>query len=212
MLKPLVIFGAGGHAKVVVDAIERQQVYEIALLVDADKARVGTHLSGYEVLAEEVGLSAMSQGISHAIVAIGDNTARRQVAARAREAGFVLATVIHPAAVVARSVQVGDGSLVMSGVIINAEATVGENVILNTGAVIEHDCKIGSHVHIAPHATLCGGVTVGSGSLVGAAATVLVGVRIGSDVVVGAASTVLADIADNSKVVGSPSRTIKRSQ
>lgn len=209
MSERLVIFGAGGHAKVIIDAVERQRIYEVALLVDADPSRVGTSVLGHEVQEEALGFEALSEGIRHAIVAIGNNEIRRRIADIARGKGLTLATVIHPGSVVARSAQLGAGTLVMPGAIINADARVGANVIVNTGAVIEHDCRIGDDVHIGPHATLCGGVAVGAGSLIGAGATVLVGVSIGQGVLVGAGSTVLAGVPDGARVAGSPCRPLE---
>lgn len=210
MPEKLVIFGAGGHAKVVIDAVEREGRYEIAFLADADASRVGSTVLGYPVRMEEDGFAAPSAGITNAIVAIGGNATRRRIAGAARRLGLQLATVIHPGAIVARTARIGEGSLVMPGSIINADARIGDNVIVNTGAVIEHDCSIGDDAHIAPNATLCGGVVVGSGTLIGAGSTVLVGIRIGSGATIGAGSTVLEDIADGVRAVGSPCRVLEK--
>lgn len=210
MCEQLVIFGAGGHAKVVVDAIERQGRYEIAFLADAAVDRVGMTVAGYSVIGEEEGFSAPSKGIRHAIIAIGNNEARKRVAEVATSAGFDLVTVIHPAAVTAPTARIGVGTLVMPGCVINADAYVGNNVIVNTGAVVEHDCVVGDDVHIAPNATLCGGVQVGPLSLVGAGATVLVGVRVGAGAVIGAGSTVLYDVPDGKCAVGTPCRILEK--
>ena len=210
MVERIVVFGAGGHAKVVIDAIALQGKYEVALLADADPSLVGCMVQGYLICSEAEGLAALDEGISTAIIAIGGNAARRRVANLACEKGFRLATVIHPAAVVSHTATIGPGTLVMPGSVINADARVGMNTVINTGAVVEHDSIVGDHVHIAPSTTLCGGVHVGSGVLIGAGATVVPGVTIGMDALIGAGSTVLADIPAGACAVGSPCRILER--
>ncbi len=211
MPEKVVVFGAGGHGKVVVDALLRQGIHEIAFLADADEARHGDFVCGYEIKSEAAAFDACKKGVSRAIIALGNNAIRRQLAAAIIEQGFSLISVIHPASVVAPTAGIGLGTLVMPGCILNADARVGKNVIVNTGAVIEHDCHVGDHAHVGPHATLCGGVRVGSGTLIGAGAAVLVGVHIGEGVTIGAGSTVLHDIPDGVTAVGSPCRILKTS-
>ena len=99
---------------------------------------------------------------------------------------------------------IGPGSVVMAGCVVNADAHLGAQVIVNTGATVDHDCRIEDNVHIAPGCHLCGNVVVGQDSLLGAGATVTPGVRIGRHVIVGAGSTVIRDIADETTVSGTP--------
>jgi sugar O-acyltransferase (sialic acid O-acetyltransferase NeuD family) len=205
MLEKIVIFGAGGHAKVVIDTIEVAGHYEIAFLADADMAKVGTTLLGYPVRSEQEGFDARKEGVTHAFVAIGNNAIRKSIAIAVTGYGFSLATIAHPAAVISSNAMLGVGTLVMPGSIINADVCIGSNVIINTGAIIEHDCLVGDDVHISPRATLCGGVQVGDLSLVGAGATILPGVRIGTGTIVGASALVLSDVPDRSKAIGIPS-------
>ncbi len=206
MFEQIVIFGAGGHAKVVIDAIEMEGLHKIAFLADADNALVGTTLQGYPVCSEKEGFVARASGVTRAFVAIGHNAMRQRIATAARGCGFVLARVVHPAATVARSVSLGAGTLVMPGCVINAEARIGTNVIINTGAIIEHDCCVGDDAHIAPRATLCGGAWVGAGTLVGAGAVILPGVKVGAGVTVGAGALVLSDVPDGARIFGVPAR------
>jgi sugar O-acyltransferase (sialic acid O-acetyltransferase NeuD family) len=210
MAEKLIVFGAGGHGKVVIDAILRQGVHEIAFLADADVKRHGSLVSGYEIRSEAAAFEALGTGVNRAIVAVGHNDVRRHLARIISGKGFSLISIIHPSSIVSPSASIGAGTLVMPGSILNADARIGENVIINTGAVVEHDCDVGDHAHIGPHATLCGGVRVGAGTLVGAGATVLVGVRIGAGAVIGAGSTVLCDVPDGATAVGSPCRILKR--
>ena len=209
MPEKIVVFGAGGHGKVAIDAIRRQGCFEIAFVADADESRHGNLVCGYEIRSEVAAFAAHQDGVSHAIIAVGNNDVRRQLAGLITGKGLSLISVIHPSAVVAPSVRIGAGTLVLPGSILNADACIGDNVIINTGAIVEHDCEVGDHVHIGPHATLCGGVRIGASTLVGAGATVLAGVRIGAGVTIGAGSTVLLDIPDGATAVGSPCRVLK---
>jgi sugar O-acyltransferase (sialic acid O-acetyltransferase NeuD family) len=205
----LVVFGAGGHAKVVIDIIERQGTYEIAGLLDDDLKHKGELFFGYPVLGTRVELPALfSAQLCHAIVTIGDNASRAAVAAYLDQHGWRFASAIHPRASIGRGVKIGPGSVVMAGCVVNADAYLGGQVIINTGATVDHDCRIEDAVHIAPGCHLCGGVSVGQGSLLGAGTTVTPGVKIGCKVIVGAGSTVIRDVADEARVSGSPARPL----
>ena len=203
----LVVFGAGGHAKVVIDIIEQQGIYEIAGLLDDDPKHRGGHFFGYPVLGTRADLPGLfSKQLCHALVTIGNNASRAAVAAHLEQHGWRLASAVHPRASIGRGVTIGPGSVVMAGCVVNADAYLGAQVIVNTGATVDHDCRIADAVHIAPGCHLCGGVSVGSGSLLGAGSTVTPGVRIGRKAIIGAGSTVIRDVADEAKVSGSPAR------
>jgi sugar O-acyltransferase (sialic acid O-acetyltransferase NeuD family) len=207
MATKIFVFGASGHAKVIIDILERMQDVEVAFAVDdADK---GKTICGYEIIGGRDELLARRKRVNAGIVAIGDNRARRDAAAWLTGQGFKLASAIHPAAVLARGVGIGDGTVVMAGCVINTDTTIGVNTIVNTGATIDHDCSIGDCVHVAPGCHLCGGVKVGAGSFIGAGTTVIPQVRIGTNVVIGAGSTVLEDVADGAGVAGSPARPLE---
>lgn len=201
---PIVLFGAGGHSKVVLEAVTKAKK-SIAYLLDSDATKNNQFLLGYEIkiYKEGVDLSAFEF-----IVTIGNDKVRKkwyeELSQRA-SAGII----IHPTAVVTDFCQIGAGTVVLGNANINPDTTVGENVIINTGAIVEHDCHIGNHVHIAPNATLCGGVIVGESTLIGANATILPGRKIGNNVVVGAGSVITEDIPNNAVVVGNPGKIIK---
>ena len=210
-IEKLIVFGAGGHAKVVIDTVERQGSYEIAGLLDDDIQLKGSRFFGYEVLGTRAALPELrSRNLHVAIVAIGDNRARAAVAAFLAQQGWRFATAIHPGASIGRGAEIGPGSVVMAGCVVNADAHLGAHAIINTGATIDHDCQIADSVHIAPGCHLCGGVQVGQSSLLGAGTTVTPGIHIGSNVVVGAGSAVIHDVADEAKVSGVPARTMEQ--
>lgn len=191
--KRIAVFGAGGHGKVVVDAIERNADLTVTCVVD-DHPQPEVAVLGHAVVGGREALLARRSGIDGVIVAIGDNRARREVARWAEAQGFVLLSVVHPAALVAPSAVVGHGTLVMPGAVVNAEARIGANAIINTSAVVEHDCEVGEAVHVAPGAVLCGGARVGAGTLVGAGAVVLPGVSIVESLLVKAGTVAARDM------------------
>jgi sugar O-acyltransferase (sialic acid O-acetyltransferase NeuD family) len=146
---------------------------------------------------------------AEAFVAIGHNGIRKSVQIYLRDEGQIIATLIHPAAIISPAAQAGAGTLVMAGVMVNALAVMGEGVILNTGCIIEHECRIGDFAHIAPGAVLTGNVTVGEGAFVGANAVVKEGVTIGDNAIIGAGTVVVKDVPPGSKVAGNPQRELR---
>lgn len=192
-MQRIVVFGAGGHGKVVVDAVESSPGCAVACVVD-DNPQPGKSILGHVVAGGREALLDRLGEVDGVIVAIGDNHSRMGVACWIKEKGLTLQTVVHPAAMVAASAMIGAGTLVMPGAVVNADARIGANVIINTGAVVEHDCELGDGVHIAPGAVLCGGASIGTGTLVGAGAVVLPGVRVGPALLVRAGSVVAKDV------------------
>ena len=209
MATKVFVFGASGHAKVVIDILERTPDIEVAFAIDDAPAVKGRSLCGHPIIGGRDELLAHRAQATAGIVTIGDNSARRDIAAWLVAQGFQLGRAIHPAAILARAVIIGDGTVIMAGCVINTDTSVGANVIVNTGSTIDHDCAIGDGAHIAPGCHLCGGVRVGVGSFLGAGTTVVPGVRIGAKVVVGAGSTVLDHVADGARVAGSPARPLE---
>lgn len=202
------VFGASGHAKVVIDIIERQGLYDIAFMIDDDPALKGLSIYGYDVLGGKAELVARRNDVVGGIVAIGSNKARGKVAAWLVENGYSVVSAIHPSAQIARGGLLGAGTVVMAGAVINSDARIGDNVIVNTCASVDHDCIIGNSVHLAPGSTLCGTVTVGDGAFICAGATIIPNLTIGHNVTVGAGSTVLRDVPSGVTVAGSPARIL----
>jgi sugar O-acyltransferase (sialic acid O-acetyltransferase NeuD family) len=204
----LVIVGASGHAKVVIDIVEKEARYEITHLLDDNPALHGKSFFGYRVMGATPSLLGAAGEKPLTLVAIGDNGARQRIARTLREKGFELARAVHPQAQIARGAVIGAGTVIMAGAVVNSDAAIGENVIVNTGATVDHDCVVGDGVHIAPGAHLCGGVYIGAGSFIGAGTVIIPGIRVGSNAIVGAGSTLLEDVSENVKAAGSPARKI----
>jgi UDP-perosamine 4-acetyltransferase len=204
----LVLIGGGGHAKVVIDAALRSGVWNLLGVLDDSPRLVGCAVLGIPVIGVVDTLRDKVERSTKVIVAVGCNNKRYVLQERVRAAGFRLATVTHPSAVVASSVELGIGSVVMAGAMINADSKLGEGVIVNTGAIVDHDCVIGDFVHLGPGVALCGGVQIGARSLIGVGAAVIPGISIGRDCMVGAGATVTRVVSNSKRVVGTPAREV----
>ena len=205
---PIVILGAGGHGKVVLDLIRAAGVFTPIGFLDADPDLAGTIVSGIPVLGDVRQLKRLrrEQRVATVAIGIGDNRARRGYLADVREHGFTLPALVHPRATIASGVTLGDGAVVCAGAVVCVDATVGELAIINTGAIVDHECDIGPGAHVAPRAVLAGRVRVGAGAFVGLGACVIQCLSIGKDAVVGAGAVVLGDVPAGMTVVGVPAR------
>ncbi len=204
---PLVVVGAGGHARVVIDAIEKQGSYRVAGVLDDAPGNAGRTVMGYAVLGgrEVAGTAAVP---ARAVVAIGSPAGRSAWLAHLAALGYELPVVVHPHAQVGRDVELGAGTVLLAGAIVNSGARLGQGVIVNTSASVDHDCRLGDVVHIAPGARLAGNVSVGERSHVGIGACVIQGVQIGADAVIGAGAAVVGPIPAGATAVGVPARVL----
>ena len=193
------LFGASGHAKVIMDIIEAQGDSVGVLYDDAPHF---DSIHGHSVVS-----ASLAHPIGPLIISIGSNAARYAIANRLK---VEFATAIHhPSAIVSPLAMVGSGSVVMQGAIIQADTVIGRHCIINSGASVDHECAIADFVHISPHATLCGNVSVGVGSWIGAGATIIPGITIGRNCIIGAGAAVIRNIPDGAIAVGSPAKIIK---
>lgn len=196
----LVVVGAGGHAKVVV-ATARAAGWRVVAIADDARGRWGQQLLGVAIAGPTA--RVLQDPAAQVVLAIGDNAARRRLAAGAR---CRFATLVHPSAVVDATVALGAGSVVFAGVVIQPDAAIGGHAIVNTGASIDHDCVLGEAVHVAPGTRLAGNVTLGDEVFLGIGTVVIPGVAIGARTVVGAGAAVVTDLPPDVVAVGVPAR------
>lgn len=197
----IVVFGAGGHAKVVIDIIRQQGEFEIEAIVDP--ITTAEELYGIDIRPSYEDLAPQ-----RFVIAIGDNRVRKREFEKMRTTGWSPCTVSHPSAVIAPDVRVGAGTVIMAGAIINPATVISENCIINTGATIDHDCVIGSHTHIAPGCNLAGTVITEEGAFLGIGTKVVPGIKIGAWSVAGAGSVLIEDVPAEVTVVGVPARRV----
>lgn len=214
MKKPVMGFGAGGHAKVVIEVLRDMGSWELVGILDPETELHGTDLLGVPVLGGDEQMHDLkARGVLHFFVGvgtIGDSGPRIRIYENAMSEGLTPVAAIHTSAYVSPTALLGKGISVMAGAVINAEARIGDNVIVNTAAVVEHDCEVDDHVHLATGSRLAGGVTVERAGHIGAGATILQGVKIGEKAVVGAGAVVISDVPSGSVVVGVPASELRR--
>lgn len=200
----LLVLGAGGHSKVVISVARALDVEVVAVFDDREQ------LHGNDVLGCPVRgpiEMAVKTKVDHAVIAIGSNAARRDVAS---QIDLEWATLVHPAAMVDPEAVIGNGTVVFAGGIVQPGAHIGRHVIINTGASVDHDTVVGDYVHVAPGVRLAGNVHIGNGALIGIGASVTPGMRIGEWATVGAGAAVVTPVRDRSTVVGVPARLLSR--
>ena len=203
----LVIFGSGGHAKVLVEAVRARTAERPIHLVDDSPDAVKRLILGLSVSGGREWLLSVRPGSSVAL-GIGDNAARDTMAEWLLDHGFALETVVHPSAIVGRTVGIGDGAFIAAGAVLIADSEIGQAAIVNTGASVDHDCRLGTAVHLGPGVRLCGNVQVGDRTLIGVGSAVLPGIRIGADAVIGGGSAVATNVPDGQRVAGCPARPL----
>ena len=212
-VRDVLVIGAGGHAQVVADillrAYEAGADYAPIGFLDDDPTLADTDVLGLPVLGTIAQLGEFNHDA--VIVAIGDNHTRARIFESVRTQGGEIANAVHPAAVVAPDVRLGDGVMICAGVVVNTGTVIGDNVILNTGCTVDHHNQIGNHAHIAPGVQLGGDVTIGEGTLVGIGAAVIPQRRVGAWSMIGAGAVVTKNIPSHTTAVGVPARVIRRS-
>lgn len=197
----MIVYGASGHGKVILEILENINTPHIEIWDDADKPPVWEYPVKRPLPPGEPVTDQM-------IISIGVNATRKRVAGRFSNT-LRFGTAIHSDAHISKRATIGEGTVVMAGVTINADCSIGKHCIVNTSSSVDHDCVLGDYVHISPNATLSGDVHVGEGTHIGAGAAVIQGIRIGKWCTVGAGAVVIKDIPDHATAVGVPAKVIK---
>jgi len=205
MNNEIVIIGTGGHAKVIIDIVNIQGKYTVRGCISStqEKSFCGIPIIGSDESSRQI---IDQYGVNKAFIAIGDNAKRKNLSEYYVKLGFELVTLIHPSAVVSNTAIIGDGVVLMPGVVINTHAKIMHGSIINTNTSIDHDCIIESYVHIGPTSGLAGNVTVREGTFLGIGSTVIPKITIGSWCVSGAGSVIVSDVPDNVLLYGVPAR------
>jgi len=202
----VLVIGAGGHSKVVTEALQASQPMARLVVVDEDITKAG-HTLLANIPIEYLGDWSDFAVLCH--VAIGNNSVRQRCGLEAHKNGKKLFTVVHPSACLSPTATVSGGCFIAAKAVVAAESKLGEGCIINHCAVVDHDCCIGPYSHIAPHATLSGGVVVGQGCLIGAGAIILPMVKIGDGTVIGAGAVITGDVLNNKTYIGVPGKQVK---
>ncbi len=211
-MENILILGAGGHAKVIVDIVEEAGKYNLVGVIDQNFAEKEL-LLGYPLLGKEEDLPKLMQehAVRGIVIAIGDNFIRSKAAKRIKENYPELSfpTAIHPQTLIARDVKIGEGTIIMAGVSVNPGSTIGSFCILNTNAILDHDSSMGDFSSLAPGVTVGGDCKIGNHSAIGIGATLLHGIQIGEHSVIGAASLVNKKISPYTVAYGLPAEEIR---
>lgn len=161
-MKPkLAIIGAGGHGKVCADIASLMNQWEEIIFLDNSK--VGKTVLGFDVIDSSDNWTNYIQEYDF-FIAIGDNKTREKVQLHLQSKGAILAKLIHPSAIIARDVEIAEGSLIAAGVVVNPSTQIGKGATLNTACTVDHDNQINDFVHVSPGAHLAGTVSIGKRS------------------------------------------------
>lgn len=208
----IVIVGASGHAKVIIDIVQKQGKYNLVGLLDR-VVDVGTKTMGYPVLGKEADLPALitEHDLSGVIIAIGDNFIRSKVAAQLKEMApdIDFVSAIHPTASIASDVTIGEGTVIMAGAVVNSVSAVGRFCILNTNSSLDHDSVMGDFASLAPGVVTGGNSRIGEYSALGIGTIMSHGLEIGEHTVTGAGSIVISSIESYVVAYGNPAAVIR---
>ncbi|MEX3772195.1 acetyltransferase [Pseudomonas sp. MYb118] len=207
--KPLVILGAGGHAKVLL-ALVQSLGLDVLGVCDPVLAEQGAGLwRGIAVLGGDAALEALDPDSVELVNGLGQlvgSAGRANLFQRLKLQGFRFPVLVHPTAWVDSSATLQEGVQVMAGAVIQADVVIGANSIINTRAGVDHDCRLGVDVHVAPGATLCGSVRVADRAFIGSGATVIQGLNVGMEAVVGAGATLTRNLEARHVLLGPAGR------
>lgn len=205
-MQEIVIFGTGGHAKVVYDIVIKQGVYKPVAFVSIDD-KIQTFLGLPHIHQQRLAETNYSAGI----IAIGDNWIRHKVVefVLSFKKDFKFVSAIHPSAQIGHESVIGSGSVIMANAVVNPGTQIKDHVIINTQSSVDHDCVIQQFASVAPGVTLGGGVSVGEFSAISLGAKIIHGIKIGNHTVVGAGAVVLDHIEDHTVAYGIPCRKVR---
>jgi len=210
-LPKIVLIGGGGHCKVIIDAIRKARNYEIIGIIDCkreEKEVLDIKIIGDDSKLKKIFVNDCRNAFV-SVGSVGDTAVRHKLAKMAERIGFKFPIIIHPSAVVANDIKIGEGTFVGPGVVLSPGVKIGKHVIINSKVSVDHDCKIGDFVHLAPGVTLSGGVKVGKNTHLGTGTSVLQGINIGQDSIVGVGSVIVKNVSNWIVLFGNPCRKVR---
>jgi sugar O-acyltransferase (sialic acid O-acetyltransferase NeuD family) len=210
-LSEIVVVGGGGHAKELISVLKKTGAYRIVGYTDEqDKGPIlGIPYLGNDSVLSEIKAKNHSCRAAIGLGTVGKSEGRRRLQALLDKMGLDLPVIISKHAIVAEEVNLGKGTVVFDGAVVNSGTTIGGCGIINTNSTVEHDCRIEDHVHIATGASVCGGVHIGKNCLIGAGASLVQYVSICPNCIVGAGAVVNKDITEPGTYVGNPARKLR---
>jgi len=203
MTGAIVVYGAGGHGKVIAEVLAACR-RSIQGFIDDNESLIGSSTLGLPVYA--AGEWLRFQPGAQVALGVGNNLAREQLAMRVKQSGCTLLTVVHPRAIVARSARIGEGAGIMPTAVLNPDCEIGEGAIVNTGAIVEHDVQVGRYAHLSPNSAAGGGAQIGAYAQIGMGASVLPLKKVGINCVIGAGAVVVSDISEGQIAYGVPAK------
>ncbi len=198
-MNEILLIGAGGHARACIDVIDQQGKYKIAGLIQKENT-TNESILGYPIIGIDEDLPKLRKDYNYALVTVGQiksSESRKKLYELLKEMDFKLPIIKSPLTYVSKHAQIGEGTIIMHGVVVNAKAKVGRNCILNNKSLIEHDAVVGDHCHIATGTIINGEVKVGDGTFIGSGALTKNCISIGNNCVIGIGSVLKTDIPDN---------------
>ena len=201
MNKKLILIGASGQGKVIADIARKNGYTEIGFLDDNETV---TTCAGYPVLGRTDDIAHFAD--CEFIVSIGNAQVRQRLQEHLEKENLLIATLIHPSAVIADGVEIGKGSVIMAGAVVNPCTVIGCGCIINTCASVDHDCILEDYVHVSVGAHVAGTVRIGNRTWIGAGATVSNNVEIIQDCMIGAGAVVVKNITQKGTYIGVPAR------
>ena|SRR3990167_719447 len=208
MNKPIFIISAGGHAKVLLEAVRDTLV---AGFIETDIDKIGKKITGIDIISQKFFLNnylAPNVLLLNGIGSVSEPILRKKVFSFFKKKGYSFLNIVHPTAYISKNVILGEGCQILAGSIVQTGSILGDNVIVNTGAIVDHNCTIGNHSHIAPGATLSGDVSIEDSCHIGCAATLIQGLKISNSCLVAAGAVVISNLSEKSRVAGVPAKAI----
>lgn len=205
----IVILGAGGQGKVVLDILKKNN-YHVIGFIDDDKNKKGKLINNVKVLGNFLDINKTKKNIDGIVIGIGDNNIRSDYFLKIKKLNLKIVNAIHPNTIISENVKIGKGVIIVGGAVVNTNVKIGNNVIINTGATVDHDCVLGDNSQICPGVNLAGNVKIKKNAFIGTGAVINPGICIGENSIVGSGSTIIRDVPKNVVVVGMPGKIIKK--